>query len=365
MKQKAHAWVALRALKLVDDSKIENTDTLIQLLTYYLSDIWNGAWLPDTLIRDMSYGHIFKMDSSDRFVSDISYHDSLQVSYDELKSETMGKRLCLESYLEDSEELEKPYWVANRGGKLPDRVIALNHMIIDMLKMGDFPLAFYVKKETPDEYMDYLTKKKVKDLSLSPNFSARQIALTFFMVSHYICDAHMPLHCDLRDMYSETVDGGTKERRLPKSLHPGIEAVWEKAFRSKSRFTIHKYTKESVEKITTNMPKNSLIEIDKDPKYKLSTKLYKSMPNEWDEMVNICRISYAVSRKWIPKSFAEIKSIIGKKKCEKEASPLKYEDIIKIIGEDEFKIVTNQIFHDAVESVARLWYRAWDIFTRK
>ena len=145
MKQKAHAWVALRALKLVDDSEMDNTDSLIQLLTYYLSDIWNGAWLPDTLIRDMSYGHIFKMDSSDRFVSDISSQDFRQVSYNELKSETMGKRLCLENYLEESEELEKPYWVTSRSGKLPDRVIALNHMIIDMLKMGDFPLAFYIK----------------------------------------------------------------------------------------------------------------------------------------------------------------------------------------------------------------------------
>jgi hypothetical protein len=364
MKQKAHAWVALRALKLVDDSEMENTDSLVQLLSYYLSDVWDGAWLPDTLIRDMNYGHIFKMDSSDRFVSDISFQDFMQVSYNALKSETMGKRLCLEGYLEDSEELENPYWVTERSDHLPDRVIALNHMIIDMLKLGDFPMAFYVQKKTPEEYMEYLTKKKVKDLSLSPNFSARQVALTFFMVSHYICDAHMPLHCDLRDISSETIDGGAKERRLPKPLHSGIEAVWEKSFQSKSRLIIHKYTKESVEKIATNLPKNSLIALDQDPKYKLSTTLYTSMPNEWDEMVNICRISYAVARKWIPHSFAEIQGIIGEKKCEADGPPLKYEDIIKIVGKDEFKDVTNRIFHDAVESVARLWYRAWNIFTK-
>ena len=111
MKQKAHAWVALRALKLVDDSETENTDSLVQLLSYYLSDVWDGAWLPDTLIRDMKYGHIFKMDSSDRFVNNITTQDFRHVPYNELKSETMGKRLCLENYLIDSEELKKPYWV--------------------------------------------------------------------------------------------------------------------------------------------------------------------------------------------------------------------------------------------------------------
>ena len=184
------------------------------------------------------------------------------------------------------------------------------------------------------------------------------------MVSHYICDAHMLLHCDLRDMASETVDRGTKERGLPKPLHHGIEAVWEKSFPRKSRLMLHKYAKESVEKITTNLPKNSLIVLDQDPKYKLSPTLYTSMPNEWDEMVNICRIAYAVARKWIPHSFAEIQALIGAPKCEEKGSPLQYEDIITIIGEDEFKDVNNRIFHDAVESVTRLWYRAWNIFTK-
>jgi len=61
MKQRAHAWVALRALKLVNDSK--KAPNLVELLSYYVADAWDGAWLPDTLIVDMCYGHIFKMDS--------------------------------------------------------------------------------------------------------------------------------------------------------------------------------------------------------------------------------------------------------------------------------------------------------------
>jgi len=365
MKQKAHAWVALRALKLIDDSEMENADSLVELLSYYLSDVWEGAWLPDTLIKDMNYGHIYKMDSDDKFIENISSKDYRKVNFDTLKSNTKGKRLCLEDYLKDSKELEKPYDVTDVSGKLPDRVIAINHSIIDMLKMGDYPIAFYLKKEKPNEYIKNLTKETIKGLSLSPNFSARQIALTFFIASHYICDAHMPLHCDLRDMNAKRVDGSAKERRLPESLHSGIEAIWEEYLPSKSVLTIHKYTQDSIDKIVTNMPKGSLIDLDTSPSYKLDTTLYTDMPNEWDEIVNICRISYGVSRKWIPQPFIDIENLIGKEKCTEKALALRYEDIVKIIKQNEFQDVTNRIFHDAIESVARIWYRAWDIFTRK
>jgi hypothetical protein len=88
------------------------------------------------------------------------------------------------------------------------------------------------------------------------------------------------------------------------------------------------------------------------------------LPNEWDEMVNIARVSYAVSRRWIPHSFQEIVDILGRDKCRAGASPFKYDDLVKIIDPSSFKDVTNRIFHDAVESVARLWYRAWNIFCK-
>lgn len=364
MKQRAHAWVALRALKLIDDLAQKDTQKLVELLSYYVSDCWEGAWLPDTLIGDMSYGHIFKMDCDDNFVSNVSSSDYRRKSYQQLTEETMGTRLCLEDYLLDSEDLEKPYWIPEEGGgHLPDRVIAISHSIIDMLKMGDFPISFYLSKEKSKVYAKRLCEKKVKDLSQSPNFSARQVAIAFFLQSHYICDAHMPLHCDLRDVTAKKIGSEEKERRLPPSLHPGIENVWENYFPEKNQLTLHAYTPKSVDNVVTDLPSGSLIEIDKNPKYKLTTQLFKSMPNEWDEMVDICRISYGVARKLIPQTYTQIEESIGKKNCEKKAG-IKYEDLVTIIDEDEFKDVTNRIFHDAVESVARLWYRAWYVFTK-
>ena len=82
MKQRAHAWVALRALKFIDDLK--KTPKFVELMSYYLSDVWDGAWLPDTLIRDMQYGHIFKLDDEPKFLGyDIKSHDWRKISYTE------------------------------------------------------------------------------------------------------------------------------------------------------------------------------------------------------------------------------------------------------------------------------------------
>ena len=223
----------------------------------------------------------------------------------------------------------------------------------------------YLKNKDSTEYKAVeLSKQKIRDLSLSPNFSARQIALTFFILSHYICDAHMPLHCDLRDFKAKTADGKT-ERRLPDSLHGGVEAVWEDFFPDKKVLTIHDYTTESITEVTSNFPKNSIIELDTlGSRYAFSKEIVSSIPDEWEEMVNICRISYAVSRKWIPQKFKEIEAAVGTSKCKDKAPEWKYKDIAKIISEDDFKDVTNRVFHDSVESVARIWCKAWNIFLK-
>lgn len=136
----------------------------------------------------MGYGHIYKMDSDPKYVKDVDKKPHRKVPYDDLSDALMGDRLCLE-YANDSPELDKPYWINPRDGHLPDRVIAINHSIIDMLKMGDYPMAFYLKDTESADFRREMLEKKAKDLSISPNFSARQIALTFFIASHYIADA--------------------------------------------------------------------------------------------------------------------------------------------------------------------------------
>ena len=339
MKQRAHAWCALRALKLLDDSK--KAPKLVELISFYLSDIWEGCWLPDTLIVDMQYGHTYKMDSDPKIMgSDIVKQDWLKTPYKQLKSKLKGNRLLLK-YIKDSPELNKPYRShPEKGGHLPNRVIALSHTVGDMLKMSDYPLAFYAKKRKPSVYQKDLSAQSIKDLSLSPNFSARQIALTLFMLSHYIVDAHMPLHCDLRDYGNRR----SKIRRLPSKLHSSIEEEWEKHFPKKEILTFHKYKRKSLDEVIASLPKKSIIKIDTKKEYSLNNKIPNITQDEWQEMVYICRVSYAVSRKWIDKPYKDVK------------------DLIKHKGKQEFEKVTNYIFHDAVLSIASIWYKAWRRF---
>jgi len=273
MKQRAHAWCALRALKLLDDAG--KAPKLVELLSYYLSDIWEGVWLPDTLIVDMQYGHTYKMDSDPKIMGpDIVNQDWLKTPYKQLKSKLKGNRLLLK-YIKNEPELNKPYRShPEKGGHLPNRVIALSHTISDMLKMSDYPLAFYAKKKKSSTYQKDLSSQSVKDLSLSPNFSARQIALSLFILSHYITDAHMPLHCDLRDYGNKR----SKTRRLSPKLHPSIEEEWEKHFPQKEILTLHKYKKQSIDKAVTSLPKKSIIKIDTKKEYSLNNKIPQHHP---------------------------------------------------------------------------------------
>lgn len=337
MKQRAHAWTALRAFKLLEDSG--KAQKLVELLSYYLSDVWEGAWLPDTLIIDMQYGHIYKMDSDPGIVGEGVSEERMAAPYKVLGSRLKGKRLCLE-HVKDEPELNKPYRShPEKGGHLPNRVIALSQTIGDMLKMSDYPVAFYSKEQKPKAFRQGLTAQKIKDLSLSPNFSARQIAITFFMLTHYICDAHMPLHCDMRDY------GTGKARRLPKTLHPSIEEEWEKHFPEKETLTLHGQFKKSIDEIVVkSFPKDSIIKVDKDANFSLSNQIPTIAHDEWKEMVFVARVSYALSRNWLNKDY-------------KDAT-----EIMESMGKENFARITNYVFHDAIQSIASIWLKAWQRF---
>jgi len=352
MKQRAHAWVALRAFKMIDDWG--QAPKLTEMLSYYLSDVWNGAWLPDTRIVDMRYGHVFKMDSDPAFIyPELPEEEWYIKTAEDLARLLAGERSCI-SYVRDSEELKKPYRAhPTEGGHLPNRVLALSHTIADMVKLSDFPLAAYAKTKTKKK-VD-LSAEKVKNLSTSPNFSARQIALAFFLVSHYVCDAHMPLHCDLRDV---TV---SKKRRLPKNLHPWIEEYWEEGFPSREDLILTEYTEDTLDEIVVEkIPEGSMIAVDRDPKYSVGKKVDSRLKgDEWNEMIYTTRLSYAVARKWIqtdvdwdrllPEGYKKFRESVSNKQ-------------LGATFAGDFVDVTNRIFQDAVRSVAAIWNRAWTRF---
>jgi hypothetical protein len=156
----------------------------------------------------------------------------------------------------------------------------------------------------------------------------------------------MPLHCDLRDYGSPN----SKTRRLSKDLHPTIEETWEEFFPDKSAVELHDYMTTSIDKVVTTLPKNSLIEIDSNKNYTLDSSINKLKADTWSEMVEITRTAYAVSRKWIDKSYKNADEF------SKVPETKEYKD--------NFKKVTNYIFHDAVESTARIWLNTWETFIK-
>ena len=71
MNQPPHAWLAVEAFRTIqrcsttDAGKQHQLDKLAALLGQHLNDVVVAAWLPDALIKDMTYGHVFKTSKYD------------------------------------------------------------------------------------------------------------------------------------------------------------------------------------------------------------------------------------------------------------------------------------------------------------
>ncbi|MBU2471901.1 MAG: hypothetical protein KKF20_05790 [Bacteroidetes bacterium] len=193
MKKFTHAWLAFRVIKRLEETgftKVEDKNVVKALIKFYKDhkdDVLQGAWYPDDVIKDMASSHVLKISPS----SEGQYQFRLLPSTSLLLKH--GKKSPL---------YKKPFTV-NKDDNLPNRCEALSHSIVDNLK---------------------IQQSEDKGSPVSP--SSNHIALRMFMLSHYIADAHMPLHCDARDFSK-----GFK-------LHEVIEESWDKAI--KKHFQIDK-----------------------------------------------------------------------------------------------------------------------------
>jgi hypothetical protein len=334
MKQCSHAWIALRALKLIDDLVAEGglpqgVKRLNELLFNYLPDVYEGAWIPDTLIGDMATGHIFKMDllpddPSGRFT----------VDYKSLSQRLGGKRRSLE-LAKDNDVLTKPYKAHASGGKLPNRVLSVSNSLSDMLKLSEFPFGQYTKVKKARAYRSEsgYSSTRIKALDLAPNFTGRQIALTYFLLSHYIVDGHMPLHCDVRDMSYDN------KRKIFKGLHAKLESYWETHMLGDTVFLVLPTL--SLDEAVKRLPEGSIFAPISD-----GVELFDFHPlaagrDEWEEMVDACRVSFALSRHLIPDQAQEV------------------EDIVQFRSQQELEEASRAIFSDAVATVAAIWVKSW------
>ena len=182
MKKYTHAWLAFMAIKRLEyapmpDKYKEYATSLVAWFKDHRDAVVQGSWYPDEVFKDMATSHVLKYTPGEE--------------YRIVKFKSLPKGLKLTDYGKQSKCYKVPYTIENGNG--PDRCEAISHSIVDNLK-----IMYMEEKGSP----------------IIP--SGNHIALRFYILSHYIVDLHMPLHCDSRSFSSYA------------NIHGYIEDQWEK-----------------------------------------------------------------------------------------------------------------------------------------
>ena len=149
---------------------------LQRMLMHYQDVISEAAWAPDDIINDKSQYHTFKLFTEQEFPDSRSFAREIH---------------------------RDTYYRASGGGGLPYKVDHLARVISDMDKLRRY----------------------------NDRCSMNQIMYQYLLISHYIVDAHVPMHCDLRDDPPSASDT-SKPRNgnyYSDALHGKIEEMWEEA----------------------------------------------------------------------------------------------------------------------------------------
>lgn len=310
MKQYTHAWLAFMAIKRLKDvgpslsrSNETHVKSLVKWLTHYEDDIIQGAWYPDAVIKDMGNSHVLKLEPSATATNQFDTLPATHMVYQATKNTALAG---------------SSFEYADPDDNLPDRCESLTHSIIDNLKM---------------------LKTEARGSPVSP--TGNHISLRFFMLSHYIADAHMPLHCDARSFSSGT------------DVHAKIEAAWDELM--KRHFEIDSgHCRFHYDK--AGLP---LRNMDRDSEYQgcylkavedaLSRRDFRvgygtKRDNTGDFARAICQYSYLMAYKFIPGQYTH------------QNIP---DSGWGSLGDISFDEMSKAVFADAIDSIAHVWFRLW------
>ena len=324
MKKYSHAWLSLKAMELLgtyegkfSGERKERVKRLRKFMSRHPTTFVRGAWFPDTVVKDNTQGgHTWKY------------------SLDENNGRTENRRPpshnnCL-GFVET--ELSKKVDLEEKYSDLPDRCEALSQTIRDSIRITN--------------------KLHGGDVVA---FNDSQIAIWFLMLSHYVCDAHVPVHCDLRDFYT------------PSKVHPDLEKFWE--------YQIKKYYKVSTKTQQFDLDENQNLQLNTERQGYENSVLFKcdeilrqsewdnmagadernwraflgsGNKNLWDYLVSVCLVSFHMSLKMFPEN----------------PTPAVDYDSVRIMDVSAFKDKVIEyspyILADAINSVALLWLATWE-----
>lgn len=329
MKEATHAWIALRAVALLEDQG--ECANLVTLLKEHATKASVGAWIPDCV--DAKRGgnstecHVLKMApyvgaNSERFV--VTKNDLI---------ERLGEYREMAKFLQQDATLDSWWWgtafkgdIMKPGHHLPNRVMALSTMMKDLLLMGD-------------EKIDGLIPGQIKYAKyVEDGIRTREEAAAayLFMLSHFVADSCMPCHCDGRDL--SDYEAG---------LHKEWEEAWSKVVGS--AFTKAKLT-------AAEASTDSALQAAKAVDRKFGITFTGEVPplqkghDEWLESMYLCRASLAVANIVAPfKSYPYGEN-------QRESS---YDGLLGS-NRELLSRLDAAIMHDAVLNTAIMWKHIWD-----
>lgn len=302
MKKYSHAWLAFMAIKRLQYGPIpeelkEDANSLVKWFHDYRDFVIEGSWYPDEVFKDMATSHVIK------------YRPAPGSEAREFKK--LPRTMKLYTLGQKSDLYKKQFTI--ESGNCADRCESISHSIIDNFKI-----------------------LRMEDRGCPLTTTNNHIAMRFFILSHYIADCHMPLHCDSRPFSDE------------KGIHGAIEKKWEdqvnksyKIDKDNNRFF---YDPDGYP--LPLKPTPFVLGVEND----VATRKYThgwggDNDNTWDYMSAVSQYSYLFSYYLIPESF-------------QNTQPMQ-EFMEQTEWGQNFDKYSKMIFGDAIDSIARIWLRVW------
>jgi hypothetical protein len=345
MKQATHAWIAVRAMGLIEDDP--ETAGLFSIFRPHIKNAALGAWMPDLADSKLGSGdldnHVFKMEPLKQ-PSAISYQPSAEskhidpaARYITTKAallKTLGTGRAVSGFITDDTSLDAAWWATPYKAEpqpcqdIPTRANAIATTLTDQLILGEKPVTNRIPRKFGLSGM----------VSPDERTRAEQLALFFFMQSHFVADACMPCHCDKRAISS-----------FAAKLHPQWESFIEKIVGPE-------FDGDRVERCH-DRPRALLDAARKvDRRAGISFALPIPEPKGgdiWKDAVAVCRGSFAVASiiappERFPYGGTDKAGALSVKDLKSDAAAW-----------ERFEKATAAIMHDAVLNVATYWKRIW------
>jgi hypothetical protein len=287
---------------------------LIEWFKSHRDGVIQGAWYPDNLINDKSNKHVLKFRPADNESPDVIVYPPEEIK--ELPREYLTYQIG-----ENSPVRHRPFAVVDKHDNLPNRCESLAESFIDQL-------------------MVQYDQDKGSPVAPTDN----QVALWLFMLSHYIADAHVPVHCDGRQFSA------------PPGIHAKLEGVWDKEIRKyycldepKERFIYDKDGYPALEEKKRDEYQQSFLKTvtDKLAQRKFDSDYGKGNDNTWDFMNAVCHRSYLISYSFFPPQYQKENVTTANWQTLAEPADLTLEKL------------SIAVMTDATDSVARVWFRIW------